>query len=213
MPVVAGSQRTTELKLPTMSVGVRLALVAAPPTAVEMFVPEVPGRSHAQLLDDLADQLSGDARFVPVRTTNRVRLIGKHAIAWIAVSRYAVDVAPPAGAAPGAAPGAADDPAPPVEAELSLAGEPPASEPATRGGEPEIPEELTLFDHQHFVEVELGHGGKLIGTLLDSESAEHSRLGDHLNRSGRWLRLWTPDQHYLINTAQVVAVTELGEVW
>ncbi len=34
----------------------------------------------------------------------------------------------------------------------------------------------------------------------------------HTSNSGRWLRLWTTDQHYLINVQQVVAVTELGEV-
>jgi hypothetical protein len=175
---VAGSHRTAELKVPTMAVGVRLALVAAQPAPVEMFLPDIPGRSHNQMLDDLASQLGGDARFVPVRMANQVRLVGKHAIAWIAVTRY------PAGEAP-EAPAASVD----------------------------IPEELTLFDHQHFVEIELAHDQKLVGTLLDSESIEHSRLGDHLNRSGYWLRLWTPDQHYLVNAQQVVAVTELGEVW
>jgi hypothetical protein len=88
------------------------------------------------------------------------------------------------------------------------------TEPEEAPAEPaEIPEELTLFDHQHFVEVELVHGTKLIGTLLDSAPAEQARVGDHLNQLGRWLRLWTTDQHYLINVQQVVAVTELGEVW
>jgi hypothetical protein len=158
-----------------MAVTARLAIVGASPSAVEMFVPDVPRRGRGQLLDDLAAQLDGEARFVPVRTTSRVRLIAKHAIAWIAVDRRDPD-------------------------------EPPA-EP------PENPEELTLFDHQHFVEVELAHGTKLIGTLLDSAPANHARAGDHLNHSGRWLRLWTTDQHYLINVQQVVAVTELGEVW
>jgi hypothetical protein len=162
-----------------MAVAVRLALVAAPPAAAEMFLPDIPGRSHNQLLDDLAGQLAGDTRFVPVRMESRVRLVGKHAIAWIAVTRYGAGEATPEAAASAA----------------------------------DIPEELTLFDHQHFVEIELAHGHKLVGTLLDSESVEHSRLGDHLNRSSTWLRLWTPDQHYLVNAHQVVAVTELGEVW
>jgi len=184
-----------------MAVGVRLALVAAAPSTVELFLPEIPGRSHNQLLDDLAGQLRGEARFVPVRTASRVRLIGKQAIAWISVPRYApaavraeAPVEPPVEIS--------DDEASP-DAVVELAPEPTA----------DIPEELTLFDHQHFVEIELAHGSKLIGTLLDSESADFSRLGDHLNRSGSWLRLWTPDQHYLINAGQVVAVTELGEVW
>lgn len=158
-----------------MVVTVRLAIVGASPSAVEMFVPDVPRRGRSQLLDDLATQLDGEARFVPVRTTSRVRLVAKHAIAWIAIHRR--------------------DP------------EEPPAEPA------EAPEELTLFDHQHFVEVELAHGTKLIGTLLDSAPADHARAGDHLNHLGHWLRLWTTDQHYLINVQQVIAVTELGEAW
>jgi len=186
-----------------MSVGVRLALVAAAPSTVEMFLPEIPGRSHNQLLDDLAGQLASDARFVPVRTANRVRLIGKHSIAWVSVPRYAAD-ATRAGDAPAVE-------APPVE--ISDDAEADAVVELAPATTTDIPEELTLYDHQHFVEVELAHGNKLIGTLLDSESADFSRLGDHLNRSGHWLRLWTPDQHYLINAGQVVAVTELGEVW
>jgi hypothetical protein len=156
-------------------VTVRLAIVGSSPSAVEVFVPDVPRRGRGQLLDDLATQLSGEARFVPVRTASRVRLIAKHAIAWISIHRRDPEVTP----------------VEPVE----------------------VPEELTLFDHQHFVEVELVHGIKLIGTLLDSEPADHSRVADHLNHSGRWLRLWTTDQHYLINVQQVVAVTELDEVW
>jgi hypothetical protein len=158
-----------------MVVTVRLAIVGGSPSAVEMFVPDVPRRGRGQLFDDLATQLDGEARFVPVRTTSRVRLVAKHAVAWISIDRR--------------------DP------------EEPPAEPA------EIPEELTLFDHQHFVEVELVHGTKLIGTLLDSAPAEQARVGDHLNQLGRWLRLWTTDQHYLINVQQVVAVTELGETW
>jgi len=167
-----------------MVVTVRLAIVGASPAAVEMFVPDVPRRGRGQLLDDLATQLDGEARFVPVRMTSRVRLVSKHAIAWISVERREA--------------GSGDLDEVPAE---------PAVAPA------EIPEELTLFDHQHFVEVELVQGSKLIGTLLDSAPAEHARVGDHLNHSGRWLRLWTTDQHYLINIQQVVAVTELGEMW
>ena len=195
-----------------MAVGVRLALVATPPAAVEMFLPEVPGRSHSQLLDDLASQLASEARFVPVRTASRVRLIGKHSIAWIAVTRYAPDAARSAGGPPDEVP---PNEAPPNEAPVEISDDAPDAvvELAPAERPTDIPEELTLFDHQHFVEVELAHGSKLIGTLLDSESADFSRLGDHLNRSGYWLRLWTPDQHYLINAGQVVAVTELGEVW
>jgi hypothetical protein len=167
--------RTSELKVPTVAVAVRVALAGGESAPVEMFVPDVAGRGHARLLDNLASQLAAEAGFLPVRAAGRVRLLGKHAIAWVSIGRYG-DAAAPA-------------------------------EPA------EIPEELTLFDHQHFVEVELLQGGKLIGTLLDSAPVEHARLGDHLNRSGGWLRLWTTDQHYLINAMHVISVAELGEVW
>jgi hypothetical protein len=183
-----------------MVVTARLAIVGASPSAVEMFVPDVPRRGRGQLLDDLAAQLDGEARFVPVRTTSRVRLIAKHAIAWIAVERRETGGGDPDGSAGGAG----------GEAPRGIDRRDPDEPPAEP---PEIPEELTLFDHQHFVEVELAHGTKLIGTLLDSAPANHARAGDHLNHSGRWLRLWTTDQHYLINVQQVVAVTELGEVW
>jgi hypothetical protein len=171
-----GGTRTSELVVPTVAVAVRVTIAGAEPAPVEMFVPDVAGHGHAQLLDNLAAQLAAEAGFVPVRASGRVRLLGKHAITWVAIGRYASDAPAPA-------------------------------EPT------EIPEELTLFDHQHFVEVELAQGGKLVGTLLDSAPIEHARLGDHLNRSGRWLRLWTTDQHYLINAMHVVAVAELGEVW
>ena len=177
-----------------MAVAVRLALVGAPPSAVEVFVPEVPRSSRGQLFDDLAAQLARDTRFLPVRTASRVRLIGKHAIAWIAIGRQAAPAPEPAAEAT-------------AEATAEAIAEPAAE--ATI----DLPEELTLFDHQHFVEIELAHGTKLIGTLLDSAPADHSRVIDHLNDAGRFVRLWTTDQHYLINTTQIVAVTELGEVW
>jgi hypothetical protein len=72
-------------------------------------------------------------------------------------------------------------------------------------------DDLTLYDRQHLVEIELVHATKLLGTLLDSSPSDRPRVVDHLNRAGRFLRLWTTDEHYLINTSQVVAVTELGE--
>jgi hypothetical protein len=212
-----------------MVVTVRLAIVGGSPSAVEMFVPDVPRRGRGQLFDDLATQLDGEARFVPVRTTSRVRLVGKHAIAWISIERREAGGGDPEDSADGSAGGAGGSATGGIERREAGGGDPDGSAggaggSATRGidrREPEeapaapgeIPEELTLFDHQHFVEVELAHGAKLIGTLLDSAPAEHARVGDHLNHLGRWLRLWTTDQHYLINVQQVVAVTELGETW
>ena len=173
--MVTGSDRTSELRLPTKTVAVRLAVLGAAPAAAEMFVADVPGRGHGQLLDDLAAQLGAAAGFVPVRWAHQVRLLGKHTISWVAVHRSDHDDAPVADAA----------------------------------GEP--PEELTLYDRQHLVEVELMHTGKLVGTLLDSFPADRPRVIDHLNRAGPFLRLWTSTEHYLINTSQVITVTEVAE--
>jgi len=75
----------------------------------------------------------------------------------------------------------------------------------------EEPSELTLYDREHRVEIELAGGRTLLGTLLDSSPADRPRLADHLNRAGRFVRLWTSDEHFLINATQVVTVTELGE--
>ena len=171
---MSASDRSSELRLPTKVVAVRLALVGGMPIAAEMFVAEVAGRPRGPLLDDLAAVLDAEANFIPVRWSNRVRLLGKPAIAWIAVRR-----------------GEPDDP--------------------MKAGVVEDAEELTLFDQEHRVEIELVHGTKLIGTLLDSAPVDRTRVIDHLNRAGRFVRLWTTDEHFLINTMQVVAVTELGE--
>jgi hypothetical protein len=169
------SDRSSELRLPTVVVAVRLALVGGAPSAAELFVADVPRRGRGHLLDDLAALLAADARFLPVRWSNRVRLLGKHAVAWIAIHRGAADQRP------------------------------------STDFSPEPSEELTLYDREHRVEIELLGGTKLIGTMLDSLPADRTRVIDHLNRAGRFLRLWTSDEHYLINIMQVVAVTELGD--
>jgi hypothetical protein len=168
------ANRSSELRIPTKTVAVRLALVGAMPIPAEMFVTDVHRRGRSQLLDDIAEQLRGESTFVPVRWSGRVRLLGKHAIAWIAVRRHATGEIP----------------------SLDFSDE---------------PSELTLYDREHRVEIELGLGTKLIGTMLDSSPADRPRVVDHLNRSGRFLRLWTSDEHYLINATQVVAVIEIGE--
>lgn len=169
------SDRSIELRLPTKVVAVRLALVGGQPTAAEMFVAEAARRGHGHLLDDLAAQLDAETSFIPVRWSNRVRLLGKHAIAWVAVRRDEPDHQPST--------------------------EAPALD----------PEELTLYDREHRVEIELVHGTKLIGTLLDSSPVDRTRVIDHLNRAGRFVRLWATSEHFLINTTQIVVVTELGE--
>jgi hypothetical protein len=172
---VPASDRSIELRLPTKVIPVRLALVGGMPAAAEMFVADLARRGRGHLLDDLAAQLGAEPSFIPVRWSNRVRLLGKHAIAWIAVHH-----------------GDPDDPSP---SESSV----------------ERTEELTLYDREHRVEIELVHGTKLIGTLLDSSPVDRTRVMDHLNRAGRFARLWTTHEHFLINTLQIVTVTELGE--
>jgi hypothetical protein len=75
----------------------------------------------------------------------------------------------------------------------------------------EMPEEVvTLYDRHHRVEIQLVTGGTLIGMLFDSSPADRPRVVDHLNRAKRFLRLWTSDEHYLINTQQILQVTELA---
>jgi hypothetical protein len=168
------ASRSSELRIPTKTIAVRIALVGAVPMLAEMFVADVHRRGRSHLLDDVATQLDSEATFLPVRWSNRVRLLAKHAIAWIAVRRHATGEIP----------------------SLDFSDE---------------PSELTLYDREHRVEIELARGTKLIGTMLDSSPADRPRVVDHLNRSGRFLRLWTSDEHYLIATAQVIAVIELAE--
>jgi hypothetical protein len=74
----------------------------------------------------------------------------------------------------------------------------------------DIPSEvMTLYDRQHRVEVALVTGSTLAGMLLDSSPADRPRVIDHLNRGGNFVRLWTSDEHFLINKAQILQVTEL----
>jgi hypothetical protein len=128
------------------------------------------GRS--ELLDDVATLLDQSAAFLPVRGTEGVRLLAKHAIVWIAIDRH--DDQPNADL---------DDPS----------------------------GVFTLYDRQHRVEVALITNTTLTGTLLDSSPADRPRVIDHLNRGGAFVRLWTSDEHYLINKAQILYVRELTE--
>lgn len=67
-----------------------------------------------------------------------------------------------------------------------------------------------LFDNQHRVAVDIG-GARITGMLFDSSPADRTRLIDHLNRAQRFLRLWTSDEHYLVNTQHIVKVSEIAE--
>jgi hypothetical protein len=171
---VRTSNRSSELRLPTKAVAIRLALIGAQPMDAEMFVADLRRRGRTHLFDDLATQLGADATFMPVRWAGQVHLLAKHAITWIAVRRTDPD----------------HDPSTDFSNE---------------------PSELTLYDREHNVEVQLAGGGLLRGAMLDSSPADRPRVMDHLNRAGRFIRLWTSDEHYLIHTTQVVAVVELGE--
>ena len=81
--------RSAELRLPTISVPVRLALVGQAPMAVEVFVADVARVARSQLLDDVAAMIDQEEAFLPVRGGDGVRLFAKQAIAWIAVRKEA----------------------------------------------------------------------------------------------------------------------------
>jgi hypothetical protein len=165
---------SAELRLPTIAVPVRLALVGRAPSGAELFVSDVTRRGRSHLFDDIAALLDESAGFVPARIGGEVRLLAKHAIAWIAVRRRGDDELPSR----------------------------------------EFPEELSdafaLYDRQHRVAIELVGEPGLTGLLLDSAPADRPRVVDHLNRPGAFLRLWSPDEHVLVNKQQIVSVTELG---
>ena len=69
-------------------------------------------------------------------------------------------------------------------------------------------EVIVLYDRQHRVAIELRSGGAIAGVLFDSSPSDRPRVVDHLNRSGRFVRLWTASEHYLIHTAEILHVTE-----
>jgi len=165
---------SAELRLPTLAVPVRLALVGRELRGAELFVADVARRGRSHLFDDIATLLDASAGFVPARIDSEVRLLAKHAIAWIALRRRGGDERPSA----------------------------------------EFPEELSdtfaLYDRQHRVALELASGSGISGLLLDSAPADRTRVIDHLNRPGAFLRLWSPDEHMLVNKHHIVSVTELG---
>lgn len=74
-----------ELRLPTIAVPVKLALVGHEAEGAELFVADVPRRGRGHLVDDLAQVLEDPAGFLPARVGGQVRLLGKHAICWISI--------------------------------------------------------------------------------------------------------------------------------
>ena len=82
-------------------------------------------------------------------------------------------------------------------------------EPSPESEFDDVPSEvMTLYDRQHHVLVELTTGAKLQGMLFDSAPADRPRVIDHLNAAGTFVRLWTSDEHYLINKDHILHVTE-----
>ena len=69
-------------------------------------------------------------------------------------------------------------------------------------------EVITLYDRRHRVNVQLVTGEVLAGTLFDSSPADRPRVIDHLNRAGRFVRLWTPEEQYLIAKDHILEVRE-----
>jgi hypothetical protein len=174
---------SAELRLPTLAVPVRLALVGRAPSGAELFVADVARRGRSHLFDDIAALLDESAGFVPARIDGEVRLVAKHAIAWIAMARTS----------------GADE----------RRGTPPPDD------DEELSDADALYDRQHHVAIELagaaGAAGAagIEGLLLESAPANRPRVVDHLNGPGAFLRLWSSDEHVLVNKQQIVSVTEL----
>lgn len=169
---------SAELRLPTLAVPVRLALVGRAPSGAELFVADVARRGRSHLFDDIAALLDQSAGFVPARIGGEVRLVAKHAIAWIAVAR------------------------------ASGAGERRGTPPPD-GDDDELSDADALYDRQHHVAIELAGAAGIEGLLLESAPADRPRVVDHLNGPGAFLRLWSSDEHVLVNKQQIVSVTEL----
>ena len=157
-------RHASQLRMPTIAVPIRLAVVGREPAPAELFVADVPRSGRSELVDDVAAALDDALTFVPVRGDSGVVLLAKHAIAWVAI-------------------GFEDSPS----------------------------EVSTLYDRQHRVEIVLAGGGTVTGAFLDSLPADRPRVVDHLNRAGRFVRVWSSDTHYLVNALQIVEVRELPD--
>jgi hypothetical protein len=164
-------RKQSDLRMPTTTVPVRLALVGHDPGSAELFLNQTVRKSRTAVVDAVGALIDEPSAFLPVKgARDTVRLLSKHAIAWIAVNR---------------------------------------EQPSSDGDFDNEPSEVvTLYDRQHHVLVELTTGKILKGTLFDSAPSDRPRVIDHLNRASRFLRLWTSDEHYLINKDQILAVVE-----
>ncbi len=176
-----------DLRLPTLSVPVELSRTGHARERVELFVAadgDGARRGRTAIAAELATLLEADVGFLPVRERDaagaaRVALIGKQAIAWIAISLRAA-----------AGDGGAGDGVPDVL-------------------EDEPSDALALYDQHHTVRVELAAGEVIDGHVLYTSPADRPRLADHLNLAVRFVRVWTASALYLINKAHIVRVLEL----
>lgn len=180
-----------DLRVPTLAVPVELSRAGQARERVELFLPSgrageaVVARGRTAIASELATLLEAEPLFLPVREHApggpRVALVGKHAIAWVAISLRAG-----AGAGVGGAGDAVPDEV--------------ADEPS---------DALALYDHHHGVRVELDGGEAIDGHVLYSSPADRPRLADHLNLAPRFLRVWTATALYLVNKQHIVRVLEL----
>jgi len=90
---------------------------------------------------------------------------------------------------------------------IGLADPAPAADAEAAGDEPS--EVTTLYEQQHDVEVVIDRGTTLIGHVLYTAPPDRQRVVDHLNQPGRFLRLWTSDQLFVIGKRHVVRVREI----
>lgn len=145
---------TFDLRVPKDIIAAELAIGAAAPRNVELFV--VAGRG-------LAEMLESEALFVPVRDAadRRGGIVNKATIAWIAVA-------------------------------------------GSDGDDGE------LFSERRLVCVELAGGAVLEGELLYSPAEGRTRVVDQLNEAGRFVRLWSAERVWFVNTNMIARVTEKG---
>jgi hypothetical protein len=80
-------EQNAELRLPTIGVPVRLALVGGSIIDAELFLPDTIRGGRGQLLEALAELLAEDFAFVPVREPTGVRLLAKRSITWACAAR------------------------------------------------------------------------------------------------------------------------------
>lgn len=65
-----------------------------------------------------------------------------------------------------------------------------------------------LYEFRRSVRVDLIGAEPLHGDLLYSARQESTRLQDHLNEAGRFLRVWSGERLFLVNKAFVVRVVQ-----